>query len=74
MFLSEPFYPEREAFVDGQLVTPVRADLAFTAVPVPAGSHQIELHYAPTSFRLGLGLSGLTVIAWAGLSRRRRPR
>jgi len=74
VFLSEPFYPEREAFVDGQRVTPVPADLAFTAVPVPAGSHQIELHYAPTSFRLGLGLSGLTVIAWAALSRRQRPR
>jgi len=74
VFLSEPFYPEREAFVDGQLVTSVRADLAFTAVPVPAGSHQVELRYTPTSFRVGLGLSILTVITWAGLSRRQRPR
>jgi hypothetical protein len=74
VFLSEPFYSEREAFVDGQLVTPVRADLAFTAVPVPAGSHQVELRYTPTSFRMGLGLSVLTVIVWTGLSRRRRPR
>jgi hypothetical protein len=74
VFLSEPFYPEREAFVDGQRVTPVRADLAFTAVPVPAGSHQVELRYTPTSFRVGLGLSVLTVIVWTGLSRRQRPR
>ena len=74
MFLSEAFYPEREAFVDGRSVTPVRADLAFTAVPVPAGSHQVELRYTPTSFRMGLGLSVLTVIVWTGLSRRQRPR
>jgi len=74
VFLSEPFYQEREAFVDGQRVTPVRADLAFTAIPVPAGSHQVELRYTPTSFRLGLGLSVVTVLVWTGLSRRRRPR
>jgi hypothetical protein len=74
VFLSEPFYPEREAFVDGERVTPVHANLAFTAVPVPAGSHQLELRYSPTSFRLGLGVSVLTVVVWAGLSRRRRVR
>jgi hypothetical protein len=74
VFLSEPLYPEREAFVDGQRVTPVRANLAFMAVPVPAGSHQLELVYTPTSFRLGLGLSIVTVVVWAGFSRRQRVR
>jgi hypothetical protein len=74
VFLSEPFYPEREAFVDGARVTPVRANLAFTAVPVPAGSHQLELLYTPTSFRLGMGLSVLTAGMWITLSKRQRPR
>lgn len=74
VFLSEPFYAEREAFVDGARVTPVHANLAFMAVPVPAGSHRLELRYTPTSFRLGLGFSLLTVVAWASLSRRQRPR
>ena len=74
VFLSEPFYAEREAFVDGERVTPVHANLAFMAVPVPAGAHRLELRYTPTSFRLGLGLSVLTVVVWTGLSRRRRPR
>jgi hypothetical protein len=74
VFLSEPFYPEREALIDGQRVTPVRANLAFMAVPVPAGSHQLELVYTPTSFRFGLGVSLLTIAAWAGLSRRQRVR
>ena len=74
VFLSEPFYPEREALIDGERVTPVRANLAFMAVPVPAGSHQLELVYTPTSFRWGLGVSLLTIAAWAGLSRRQRVR
>jgi hypothetical protein len=66
VFLSEPFYPEREAFIDGQPVTAVRANLAFTAVPVPPGTHRLELRYVPASFRLGLAISALTLIAWAG--------
>lgn len=72
VFLSEPFYPERRAFVDGQRVTPVRANLAFTAVPVPAGSHRVELRFAPDSFHLGLGISALTLAMWTGLFSRRQ--
>jgi len=68
VFLSEPFYPERKAFVDGQEVTAVKANLAFTAVPVPAGSHRLELRYVPSSFRLGVGISVLTLIVWIGAS------
>jgi hypothetical protein len=74
VFLSEPFYPERQAFVDGQRVAAVRANLAFTAVAVPAGSHTLELVYVPTSFYLGLGVTVMTVVVWAGLARRRRAR
>ena len=74
MFLSERSIPSEKRSLTAEAVTPVRADLAFTAVPVPAGSHQVELRYTPTSFRMGLGLSVLTVIVWTGLSRRQRPR
>jgi hypothetical protein len=68
VFLSEPYYPERRAFVDGASVATRKANLAFTAVPVPAGAHRVELRYVPRSFHLGLTVSGLTLIAWAGLS------
>jgi hypothetical protein len=69
--LSEPFYSERKAFVDGQPVAAIRANLAFTAVPVPAGTHILELRYVPDSFRLGAAISTLTLIGWAGLILRR---
>ena len=67
VFLSEPFYAERRAFVDGEPVTPLRANLAFTAVPVQAGRHRLELRYVPESFHRGLGASGLTLAGWGGL-------
>ena len=86
--LSEPFYPERKAFIDGSAVAALKANLAFTAVPVPAGMHTLELRYVPESFRLGIAVSVATVMAWAaslvlegkfrrmkkGRARRRGPR
>jgi hypothetical protein len=74
VFMSEPFYVERHAFVDGRRVTPVIANLAFAAVPVGAGRHRVELRYVPESFRLGLGATGVTLAVWMGLVRLTRPR
>jgi len=74
VFLSEPFYSEREAFIDGQPVTSVKANMAFTAVPVPAGTHTLELRYEPGSFRLGVAISALTLIVWAGCTVRKKGR
>ncbi len=72
VFLGEPYYPERRAFIDDRPVTALKANLTFTAVPVPAGAHRLELRYVPSSFRLGLGISALTLMVWAGASWRRR--
>jgi hypothetical protein len=74
VFLSEPFYTERHAFVDGRRVTPLMANLAFTAVPVDAGRHRVELRYVPESFYLGLGATGVTLSGWAGLIWLTRPK
>jgi uncharacterized membrane protein YfhO len=67
VFLSEPYYRERQAFVDGAPAIMRKANLAFVAVPVPAGRHVLELRYVPTSFYLGAGISGVMLAAWAGL-------
>lgn len=64
VFLSEPYYAERRGFVDGQPVAIRKANLAFTAIPVPAGRHRLELRYEPVTFHLGLGISGLTLALW----------
>jgi hypothetical protein len=67
VFLSEPYYRERQAFVDGAPAVMRKANLAFVVVPVPAGRHVLELRYVPTSFYLGAGISGVTLAASAGL-------
>ena len=76
LFFSEPYYPERHAFIDGVRVPTAKADLAFTAVAVPAGEHRVELRYTPSSFYLGSLISGATGAGYAGLAvmRRRRKR
>jgi hypothetical protein len=74
LFFSEPYYAERHAFIDGKRVPAMRADVAFTAVAVPAGSHQVELRYVPTSFYAGSLISGATGACYAGLALWRRKR
>ena len=74
LFLSEPYYPRRRAYVDGRRVPALRADLAFTAVAVPVGDHQVELRYAPVDFYVGSAVSGMTGVGYAAAAfvRRRR--
>ncbi len=74
VFFGEPYYPGRHAYVDGRQVTSARANLAFTAVPVPGGDHHVELRYAATPFYLGSTLSGMTAACYAGLALVRRRR
>ena len=64
VFLSEPYYVERVAFVDDVPVRPIKANVAFTAVPVPAGRHTVALRYVPRLFRTGLVVSVATLGMW----------
>ena len=77
MFLSEPYYSDRHVYVDGRRAAAVRANLAFTAVAVPAGDHRVELRYARAPFYLGSAISLMTAAGYTGLAfirRRRRSR
>jgi hypothetical protein len=74
VYFSEPFYPERRAFVDGQAIEVRQTVLAFTAVPVPAGRHRVELRYVPSSLHVGAAISSLTLVGWLGVSWRTRSR
>jgi hypothetical protein len=56
----QTYYPGWIATVNDQESAPVRANLAFTAVAVPAGIADVTLEYRPASVRVGLLISGLT--------------
>lgn len=62
--LAHVDYPGWRATVDGESVAPIRAYGALTAIPVPAGQHNITFVYDPVLFKAGAGLSLFT---WAGL-------
>ena len=69
--------PGWRARVDGVPAPVLRANLAFRAVPVPAGRHRLELAYRPWSVLWGLGLSALgaaaTALAWRASRPRKKP-
>ncbi|MGQ9501102.1 MAG: YfhO family protein [Anaerolineae bacterium] len=67
LVLAYTYYPGWQATVDGQSVPIVRADYAFMALPFPAGSHEVMLHYRPSSLLWGACISGLTILALAGV-------
>lgn len=64
--LSEVYAPGWRAWVDGNEVPIVRADILFRAVYVAAGEHTVRLSYDPLSYRIGALVSGVTVLAVIG--------
>jgi hypothetical protein len=76
--LSDSWYPGWKAYVDGQEAEIERANVLFRAVYVPAGTHTVRLEYRPVSYRVGLGISTVTLAglaaAWALLKRKRTRR
>jgi Bacterial membrane protein YfhO len=73
--LTDDYYPGWSATVDGRPATVRRVDYLLRGVVVGPGRHTIVYTYDPSSFTLGLavsGLSALSVIALAGVQLRRR--
>jgi len=77
MVLTDSWFPGWEATVDGERAPIHRVDYVIRGVPVPAGTHRVELRYKPVSVRAGFAVSGVallvvTAAAAIGWSRRRR--
>ena len=67
LFVSDAWYPGWKARVDGKDTTIYRADYAFRAVPILAGTHKVEFTYDPESLKIGRFLSLITFLFLAGL-------
>jgi hypothetical protein len=57
LVLTLPHYPGWSATLDGHPAPIARANHAFTALDVPAGTHRVELRYEPASWRIGLWIA-----------------
>jgi len=61
---SETFYRSRTALVDQEPASVLRVNLAFAAVPVPAGRHRVQLDVRPEPRRLYWVVSVLGMAVW----------
>jgi Bacterial membrane protein YfhO len=73
LVLVDTYDPGWKATLDGAPAVLERANLALRAVAVPAGAHRVAMAYRPASIRIGLAVSGLSLVA-AGLLLAVRPR
>jgi hypothetical protein len=76
LLLSETYFPDRRAWIDGSPVRLYRANLAFSAVLVPAGDHRVELDFDPTPVYVGALISLVALLMLAlttAAARRGRP-
>ena len=55
---SEVYYNKGwNAYIDGAEVPYFRANYLLRAIPVPAGTHEIEFRFEPASYRIGNTIS-----------------
>ena len=62
LFVSESYYPGWTASLDGTLVPLYRANLAFRAIFIPAGQHEVIFAFEPMSVRIGLAVGALATL------------
>lgn len=65
LVLSDTYAPGWKATVDGNDADIYAANLAFRGIFVPAGEHTIEFSYEPGTFKSGVAISILSVLALA---------
>jgi hypothetical protein len=58
LVLSDTYYPGWEVTVDGLPAPLLRVNHALRGVYLPAGTHRVVLRFIPTSFWIGLALTG----------------
>jgi hypothetical protein len=69
LVVADPFFPGWTARVDGAAVPAGGRPGEPMAVAVPAGTHRVELIYAPASFRLGVGVALLALAVLLSIAR-----
>jgi len=76
LVLNDTYFPGWKVLVDGKEERIFRANYNFRAVPLSAGTHQVEFVYDPLSFKLGAVVTFIGIISCflIGLANRRRGR
>lgn len=67
LVLSDVYYPAWKAYVDGEPAPLYRADHLFRAVPIPAGTREVELRYESGALQAGTAISLAAYLTLAAL-------
>jgi len=59
--LVDAYDPGWQARIDDQPAAVLRANVAFRAVPTPAGRHVVEMRYRPATLPWGIGITALAI-------------
>lgn len=62
LLISDTYYPGWKVYVDGKLDKVYCADYTFRAVYLDKGRHRVRFVYKPSSFRIGLNLTMVTLV------------
>jgi uncharacterized membrane protein YfhO len=68
---SIPWWPGWHVRANGKNINPLRINGAFVGFLLPPGNHDVRVWYAPWSFRAGVCLSVITMVALAYLASKR---
>jgi hypothetical protein len=75
--IAQTYYHNWRAEIDGQPAPLLRANNAFQAVPVPAGTHKIHIFYRDRAFEIGAAISVCMwvncLVSYLALRRRELP-
>lgn len=63
LMISEIFYPDWRATIDGQPAEILRADYCLRALSLPAGTHTVVLYYDRQLLNIGIFISTLSLLA-----------
>jgi hypothetical protein len=67
LVVADNWFPAWQATVDGEAAPVLRAYHTLRAVPVPAGTHTVEMRYRSTTVRWSLWVSLTLLVALSGL-------
>lgn len=63
LVLSDTYYPGWKAYVDGEKTPIYPTDVALRSVYLEPGEHEVKFVYSPSSFKAGVLVSGLSLLA-----------
>jgi uncharacterized membrane protein YfhO len=68
LLISENWYPDWHAAVDGASVQVLRGDYTLITVPVPAGAKRVELTFRSPDYETGRAISLGSLVILAGVA------